>query len=121
MKSAISSVMSLLDGFISRNSDFEMKRRIKLLVGISFVSVLYVFLYVTGGINNTAFVWYFTFPLIANYLLGSTRGVMATILMSIPVLAMLVTNPRHPLFAGYSITFQARFLGAYLVGGVLSF
>ena len=176
MKSTILSVKKFLDGFVSLDSDFEMKRRIKLLVGISaigivflvifggaaflqnniplsvfdiitavllfiniadarkrqqyqfniyvgisFASLLYVYLYVTGGISNTAFVWYFTYPLIASYLLGSTRGGLAAILMTVPVLALLATKPEHAIFASYSITFQARFLGAYLVVGFFSY
>ena len=32
-------------------------------VGLGFVSILYVYLYATGGINGTAFVWYYTYPL----------------------------------------------------------
>ena len=176
MKSAVSSLISLLDSFVSQNSDFELKRRIKLLVGISasgivflvifgaaaflqnnialsvfdgitavllfmniidarkrqqyqfnihigicFASLLYVYLYITGGISNTAFVWYYTYPLIANYLLGSARGGIATILMTIPVLVLLVVNPRNSVFASYSLTFQARFIGAYLIVGFFSY
>ncbi|MBI5589485.1 MAG: response regulator [Deltaproteobacteria bacterium] len=89
--------------------------------GISVVSLLYVFLYITDGIDNTAFVWYFTFPLIASYLLGSIRGCVATTLMSIPILTTLLTKLKHPMAANYNITFETRFLAAYLLVGIFSY
>ncbi len=89
--------------------------------GISVVSLLYVFLYITDGIENTAYVWYFTFPLIASYLLGSIRGGIATILMSIPILAMLLSKLKLPMAVNYSITFETRFIAAYLLVGIFSY
>ncbi len=89
--------------------------------GICVVALLYVFLYITDGIDNTAFVWYFTFPLIASYLLGSIRGGIATTLMSIPILTTLLTKLRHPMAADYSISFETRFIAAYLLVGIFSY
>ena len=50
------------------------KIRFTILFGLSIISLLYILLYVTGGIGQSAFVWYFTYPLIACYLLGSFYG-----------------------------------------------
>ena len=41
--------------------------------GIIIAGLLYFYLLATGGVNNTAHVWYFTFPLFSSFLLGSQQ------------------------------------------------
>lgn len=84
-------------------------------VGTVFISLFYIYLYVSGGISKTAFVWYYTYPLITCYLLGSYPGAVTSTLMLLPVLALAVFQPSHPFFAQYSLTFLARFIAAYSV------
>jgi len=69
LTTAIVMALNLWDVKIRGKVDINIK------IGIIFLSFLYVYAYVTGGVNNTAFVWYFTYPLIACYLLGSRGGV----------------------------------------------
>jgi hypothetical protein len=38
-------------------------------IGISFAGALFVYLFATGGVNNTGHVWYYTFPLFTLFLL----------------------------------------------------
>ncbi|MDJ0882872.1 MAG: ATP-binding protein [Desulfobacterales bacterium] len=90
-------------------------------VGLGFVSILYAYLYATGGINGTAFVWYYTYPLIACYMLGARAGAVISVLMLLPVLLMLILQPTHPFFATYDLTFVWRFAAAYTTVAVFSF
>lgn len=84
-------------------------------IGTVFVSLLFIYLYVSGGILKTAFVWYYTYPLITCYLLGSYRGGITSVLMLLPVFALAVIQPTHTFFAQYSLNFLARFMAAYFV------
>ncbi len=90
-------------------------------IGLVFISILYVYLYVSGGVNATAFSWYFTYPLITNFLLGSRIGATASMLMLVPVVALQVIAPANPFFAQYSLTFVFRFAAAYIVVTVFAY
>lgn len=94
---------------------------VNIQVGIVFVSFLFIYLYISGGISGTAFVWYYTYPLITCYLLGSYRGGITSTLMLLPVLVMAGFQPAHPFFAQYSLTFAARFIAAYCVVVLFSY
>jgi len=41
-------------------------------LGITVMYWLYLLLFVTGGVDTTGFMWYYTFPLLALFLLGGT-------------------------------------------------
>jgi len=98
-----------------RDASLRKRFNANIKVGIIFISVLYIYLYVSGGIGGTAFVWYFTYPLIACYLLGSRQGGIVSALMCIPVLTLALIAPSHAFFAQYSLTFVLRFIAAYVV------
>ncbi len=107
--------LNLLDGRKRKKYDFN------ICVGISIIAFQYVYLYLTGGVNKSAFVWYLTFPLIASFLLKSKTGAMATILMTLPILLNLSVGFSSPYFMTYSVDFQLRFLFSFIVIGALSF
>ena len=97
------------------------KHAFNIHLGTSFVAAFYIYLYLGGGIKNTAFVWYFTFPLIASFLLGSKKGIAATLLMTAPVLLVIFFDLPSPPFADYTIDFEIRFLFSYLVVGAFAY
>jgi PAS domain S-box-containing protein len=79
------------------------------------VGILYYYLLFTGGVNNTAHVWYFTYPLIASFILGSRPGLAATLIMLVPAVAFFMwENPTSP-FTTYSRDFKLRFIPSFLV------
>jgi len=83
--------------------------------GVGVIGVLYYYLLFTGGVNNTAHVWYFTFPLIASFILGSRPGLAATLVMLVPAVAFFMwENPPSP-FTTYSRDFKLRFIPSFLV------
>ncbi len=89
--------------------------------GILIISLLYIYSYITGGTNKTAFVWYFTYPLIANYLLGSKKGGITSAIMVIPVLGLVALDSGSPFFADYHPQFTIRFAAAYLLISIFSY
>jgi PAS domain S-box-containing protein len=84
-------------------------------VGIAFTAVLYIFAFVTGGKNQSAFVWYYTFPLIASFLLGTRRGLVLNLAMLLPVLLLFLAPEGGPGLAMYGFDFKARFIPSYLI------
>lgn len=83
--------------------------------GTFFTGLLFVFAFVTGGVGQSGFIWYFTFPLISCYLLGSRGAVVANGLLLIPALLVFFTPDLPPFFAAYSVDFKIRFLPAFFV------
>ena len=108
-------LVNLFDARRRSNSSFNMT------LALSVFSVFYIYLYTSGGFNQTAFVWYYTYPLVACFLLGSKRGIIASAILVIPVLLMLFTRPSHPFFAVYQLDFEIRFLFSYTMVAMFSF
>jgi two-component system cell cycle sensor histidine kinase/response regulator CckA len=84
-------------------------------LGISFAGFLFVYLFVTGGQNNTGHLWYFTFPLFASFLLGSKRGAVASVVLLLPVIWLFATPEPSPSLSVYPTDFQVRFIPSFLV------
>ncbi len=83
--------------------------------GLFFVGLLFMYLFVTGGADNTGHLWFYTYPLIAAFLLGAKRGAMATlILFGVSILYLLIA-PTASYFAHYSNSFILRFIPSLLV------
>ena len=88
---------------------------VNIYIGIIVIACLYIFLYQTGGVGKSAFVWYFTFPLVVSYLLGSKKGLIAAFLLLIPVLFSTLFPLPEPEFVRYSVNFVVRFVFSYIV------
>ena len=83
--------------------------------GILMVMGLFLYLLVSGGVNNSAFVWYYTFPLLALFLLGTIKGMIASLLLLIAAVVFFVIEPKSPHFATYSIDLKMRIIPSFLV------
>ena len=84
-------------------------------VGIIVAGTLFLFLFVTGGPNNTGFLWYFTFPLFSCFLLGSMRGTIATSIMLTIAVLYFLSGTDSSGFATYTIDFKIRFVASMTV------
>jgi|GEM_PF-1067299 len=93
--------------------------RVNILIGMCATAALYIYAFLTGGVNNSGFVWYYTFPLISFYLLGSRVGSWASSLILFPAIWLFLSDASHPGLAQYSADFKYRFIPSYLV--VLAF
>jgi hypothetical protein len=86
-------VLAYLIVYLRRTKDYKTA----FYCGVGVIGVLYYYLLFTGGVNNTAHVWYFTFPLIASFILGSRPGLAATLVMLVPAVAFFMwENPPSP-------------------------
>ena len=84
-------------------------------IGITCASLLFWFLFFSGGVNNTAYVWIYTFPLFAMFLLGSRKGAVANILFFIPIVLFLIIEPPFPMFTTYSTDLKLRIIPSLIV------
>ena len=85
-------------------------------IGIAFVGVLFLYLFVTGGVKNTGHLWYYTFPMFAAFLLGARQGAIATLMLLVPSVVFLGLNLNAPgMLANYSSEFITRFIPSFLV------
>ena len=95
--------------------------RLACFVGIAVTMVLYGYLLVTGGVNNTAHLWYYTFPLGASFLLGSRRGALATLILLLFAIGFFTLDIDSPRVAHYSSDFILRFLPSFIVVLIFSY
>jgi PAS domain S-box-containing protein len=103
--------LGFLIRYLRRTNDF----RTSSYCAIGFIGALYYYLLFTGGVDSTAHVWYFTYPLIASFILGSTPGLVFSLGLFIPALLFFAwSNPPLP-FANYSTSFKLRFIPSFLV------
>jgi len=83
--------------------------------GTSIVAFYYIYALVTGGVNNTGYLWFFTFPLFVMFLLGSKKGAAAALLLLIPPIVFFSIRLDSSIFTAYSMDFKIRFILSYLV------
>ncbi len=114
-------VASLLLGLLwhLRNQGTQWRRTIR--SGIAISGALFFFLFATGGASGTGYLWYFVFPLVACALLGSARGLRATLVLITASIALLMLRGVFPEVYDYSPTFLARFLGSMIVVTLFSY
>ncbi len=84
-------------------------------LGISLAAMLFVCMFLTGGMNRSGFVWFYTFPVVACFLLGSKKGAIATVLISLPVVVLFLMNTPPSVLANYSLDFKFRFISSFSV------
>jgi PAS domain S-box-containing protein len=89
--------------------------RYNIMFGVTLTAIFLIYAFLTGGTNRSAFVWYYTFPLIASFLLGSRRGFAASLLMLAPVIWLFTGVSHAPYLADYHPDFKIRFVLSYLV------
>jgi len=85
-------------------------------VGVAIILVFFTFLFVTGGVSNTAFMWLYTFPLFSLYLLGLRGGAIATGILFTLCATFLVVDLFSDALSVYdSLDFALRFIPSYLL------
>ena len=83
--------------------------RANIWVGTLCVMGLFTYTFITGGVNQSRFVWCFILPPLASFLLGSKPGLMVSLLMLIPMAMLVFVNHSSPLLASYSTDLAIRF------------
>jgi PAS domain S-box-containing protein len=90
--------------------------------GVSLIGILFLYLFLTGGMNQTGHIWLFVFPLLASFLLGHRRGITGcAVLITASLIFSLGLRKFSPLVAVYPTDFLVRFTLSFLVVSVFSF
>jgi hypothetical protein len=88
---------------------------------VAAAGLFYGYLVATGGKNNTGFIWVFTYPLIANYLLGVKKGSFFTAMLFIfSGFVFFSGKSFFSTFAVYPINLGIRSLFVYLLITIIS-
>jgi len=89
--------------------------------GVIVMACLYLYVFVTGGVDSTGFVWYYTFPLIALFLLWTKAGTIATFILFIPAVFFLIVDCRSTIVDVYTTSFALRFIPSFIAVFLFSF
>lgn len=103
--------------FLRKTKDYKIAAYLDVLI----IGILYEYLFITGGLNNTGHLWSFSFPLFTIFLLGPTMGSIATFSFFIIPLIVLFNSGLPFIHNEYQIDFKLRFIGAFFVVYVFTF
>ena len=107
-------VLSLLLGLF-----FYLKKSInhKLVgtTGVIAIGLFYFWLIAYGGVNQTAYIWSLTYPLIAVYLLGNKLGSVFSLALLAMANVVFALGPKIDVFTFYNLDLILRFVPAYSI------
>ena len=89
--------------------------------GMVVIYFLYMYLFFSGGVNGTAFMWLYTFPLFALFLLGARHGSIASFLLFLPTLLFILFDILSLSMDLYSKDFAFRFIPSFLSVFLISY
>jgi CheY-like chemotaxis protein len=84
-------------------------------IGTIATGLFYFFLVAYDGVSKTAYVWAFTYPLIAVYLLGKKQGSIFSILLLAMAGIVFALGSRVDFFTTYQTDLIIRFVPAYMI------
>ena len=83
--------------------------------GIAVMYCLYLYLVINGGIAGTAFLWSYTFPLFAFFLLGSRKGLLVSLVFFLSCLTVMMIDLNSSMINLYSKDLVLRFIPSFAV------
>ncbi len=90
-------------------------------VGVIGIGLFFCILFYIGGVNATAFMWLYTFPLFSLYLLGLRLGMVTSLFLFAFCGGVLAIDLSSDWINVYSKDFAIRFIPSYLVVCILAF
>jgi signal transduction histidine kinase/CheY-like chemotaxis protein len=103
--------------YLRRTGDEPTVSRIGVLLNLIF----FCWLFFVGGVNTTAFVWLYTFPLFSLHLLGARQGVIATGMLFAFCSLVLGLDMFTDYIDVYSKDFAIRFPPSFLLVCLMAF
>jgi signal transduction histidine kinase len=89
--------------------------------GVGIALFFFCYLFIIGGVHTTAFMWLYSFPLFALYLLGLRQGIWTTGLLFSFCVGFLTIDLLSDSIDVYTKDFAIRFIPSYLAVSVLAF
>lgn len=77
---------------------------------VAMMYCLYLYLFLSGAAGGTTYMWHYTFPFFAIFLLGSNHGTAASLLLFFPVFINVIQDALTPGSGYYSVHFAIRFV-----------
>lgn len=90
-------------------------------IGVILLLFFFCYLFFIGGVNTTAFMWLYSFPLFSLYLLGLRQGSRITGLLFCYCACFLAFDLLSENFYVYSKDFAIRFIPSFLTVCILAF
>lgn len=84
-------------------------------VGLTIMYLLYMYLFISGGIAGNAFLWSYTFPLFSFFLLGTQKGLVVSSIYFFSCLTVLIVDLGSSLINLYDIEMASRFILSFSV------
>jgi len=97
------------------------KHEVVSLAGSVIVGFFYCFLLATGGMNNTAYVWAFTYPLISLFLQGPRKGSIMSLALFVFAIFVFSMGSTLDFLTTYDTNIVIRFIPAYITIYLFSF
>ncbi|MBW1749878.1 MAG: response regulator [Deltaproteobacteria bacterium] len=85
------------------------------------MNVFFCYLFFTGGVSSTAFMWLYTYPVLALFLLGLFEGSLATLLLFLFSLGFLFFDLSSQVINVYSVDFAIRYIPSFIIVFALTF
>jgi len=89
--------------------------------GVSIAYVLFLYIFVTGGVNSTGFMWYYAFPLLSLFLLGARWGTGFTLALFVPSVGFLAYDLSSTAVDVYDGTFAMRFVPSFITVSIFAY
>ncbi len=83
--------------------------------GIAVMYCLYLYIFINGGISGTAFLWSYTFPLFAFFLLGSKKGLWVSLIFFLSCIAVMIVDLNSSMINLYGKDLVLRFIPSFAV------
>lgn len=92
------------------------KKKQKVVSAVTTVisGIFFLFLIAFGGVDNTAYVWLFTYPLVSIFLLGAGVGTVTSLTFLGMAVVVFVVGHHVALFASYSTNLILRIVPTYM-------
>jgi signal transduction histidine kinase len=90
-------------------------------VGVVMMYCLYVYLFFSGAAEGMTYMWHYTFPFFAIFLLGASHGTIATLILFIPVFVYVAADALTPGQGYYNSAFAIRFIPSVSVALIFSY
>jgi len=84
-------------------------------------NIFFCYLFFSGGVNSTAFMWLYTYPTLAFFLLNIFWGSVSSLLLFLFTLIFLIFDLSSPTLNVYTVDFALRFIPSFLVVFFFSF
>lgn len=90
-------------------------------IGVVMMYCLYAYLFFSGAAEGMTYMWHYTFPFFATFLIGASHGGIATLMLFIPVFIYVVGDALTPGQGYYSSAFAIRFIPSVSVALIFSY